>query len=68
MSDETFILILKSKYKKYFENGKSVGMEVQELVAMFRQEIEDEILKFKYKEITKNRKHDHYKNENSTAR
>lgn len=68
MTDETFILILKSKYKKYFENGESVGMEVRELVAKFRQEIEDEILNFKYKEIIKNRKHDHYKNENSTAR
>lgn len=55
MSDETFILILKAKFKEYFENGKSVGMDVKAIVAKFRQEIEDDILNFKYKEKNENK-------------
>jgi hypothetical protein len=49
MTDKTFILILKANYKKYFENGESVGLEIQKLVAQFRQEIEDDALRQKYK-------------------
>lgn len=54
MTDEVFILILKAKFKEYFENGKSVGLDVKQIVAKFRQEIEDDILKFKYKEKNEN--------------
>ncbi|WP_234111489.1 hypothetical protein [Chryseobacterium sp. R2A-55] len=59
MTDEIFILILKARLKQYYQEGKSVGLELRALVAQFRQEIEDDILKFKYREKnesnTKNR-------------
>ena len=50
MTDQQFILILKSKLKQYYQEGKSVGLELAELVAKFRQEIEDDCLEFKYKD------------------
>lgn len=42
MTDKAFIHLLKSHYKRYFESGESVGMEVLELVELFSKEIEDE--------------------------
>ena len=53
MTDHQFIFILKAKYKKYFENGESVGSEVKKLVADFRQEIEDDLLIEKHKTQSK---------------
>ena len=38
MTNKTFILLLKAKYKKYFETGQSVGLDVAELVEEFRNE------------------------------
>ena len=50
MTDEQFIFILKAKLKQYYLENKSVGMELKSLVAQFRQEIMDDVLKFKYDE------------------
>lgn len=50
MTDHTFILILKALFKRYFENGESVGLEVRNIVTKYRQEIEDDIINFKYSE------------------
>ncbi len=47
MTSQTFILLLKAKYKKYFENGESVGLDVAELVEEFREEVISEYLKKK---------------------
>ena len=49
MTSETFILLLKAKYKRYFENGESVGLEVAELVDDFRNETISDYLKKKQK-------------------
>lgn len=49
MTDKTFILLLKAKYKRYFENGESVGLEVAELVDDFRNETISDYLKKKQK-------------------
>ena len=67
MNDDQFIRILKAKLKQYYQEGRSVGLELRELVADFRQEIEDECMKFKYKE-PKTKKYDHYNNETKIAR
>lgn len=48
MTDETFILILKAKLKKFYVENQSVGLELKAIVAQFRQEIEDDVLKSKY--------------------
>lgn len=58
MSDEQFIFILKAKFKTYFvqnDEGKtqSVGEDIKQLVQQFRQEIEDDVLQFKYREPKK---------------
>lgn len=53
MTDKTFILILKAKLKQFYLEDRSVGLELCALVAQFRQEIEDDILKFKYEEKPK---------------
>jgi hypothetical protein len=50
MTDEQFIFILKAKLKQYYLENKSVGMEIKSLVAQFRQEIMDDVLRFKYDE------------------
>lgn len=47
MTSETFILLIKAKYKKYFEEGQSVGLEVAELVEEFREEVISDYLKRK---------------------
>lgn len=52
MTDRTFIHLLKSHYKRYFESGESVGMEFLELVELFRKEIEDEIIEKRKSEMT----------------
>lgn len=49
MTDEQFILILKSKLKEYYIENRSVGMELKELVTKFRQEIEQNSSKYKQK-------------------
>ncbi|ROI02900.1 hypothetical protein EGH90_12455 [Kaistella haifensis] len=49
MTSETFILLLKAKYKNYFENGESVGLDVAELVEEFRNEAISDYLKKKTK-------------------
>ena len=49
MTSETFILLLKAKYKRYFENGESVGLEVAELIEDFRNETISDYLKKKQK-------------------
>ena len=38
MNNETFIFILRAKFKEYYLDGKSVGMEVKELVEDFNNE------------------------------
>lgn len=53
MTDETFIIILKAKLKKFYVENQSVGLELKAIVAQFRQEIEDDVLKFKYEEKPK---------------
>lgn len=53
MTDKAFIHLLKSHYKRYFESGESVGMEVLELVELFRKEIEDEIIEKRKLKIKK---------------
>lgn len=50
MNDDQFIRILKAKLKQYYQEGRSVGLELRELVANFRQEIEDDCMKIKYQE------------------
>ncbi|MCC2590337.1 hypothetical protein [Chryseobacterium sp. MFBS3-17] len=42
MTDQQFIFIIKAKLKLYYQEGRSVGMDLRELVARFRQEIEDD--------------------------
>lgn len=54
MTSETFILLIKAKYKKYFEEGQSVGLEVAELVEEFREEVITEYLRSKAKKKPKN--------------
>jgi len=44
MTDDQFILILKAKLKEFYIENRSVGLEVRSLVALFRQEIEDDLL------------------------
>lgn len=39
MSDDQFIFILKSKLKLFYQENKSVGLELKELVADFREQI-----------------------------
>ncbi len=56
MTDDQFIFIIKSKLKQFYQENKSVGLDVKKLVAQFRQEIEDDTLQFKYKEQNENRK------------
>lgn len=51
MTDDQFIFIIKSKLKQFYQENKSVGLDVKRLVAQFRQEIEDDTLKFKYTEL-----------------
>ena len=55
MKDDEFIFLMKAKLKQYYLENKSVGLELRELVAKFRQEIEDDILNFKYKEKNENK-------------
>ena len=54
MTDDQFIFIIKSKLKQFYQENKSVGLDVKKLVAQFRQEIEDDTLQFKYKEQNEN--------------
>lgn len=61
MTDEQFIFIIKAKLKLYYQEGKSVGMELRALVADFRQEIEDDCLKFKYEELNTKRRNGKFK-------
>lgn len=47
MTDEVFILQLKAMYKNYFQNGRSVGMDVRELVRQFREQSQEDLTKIK---------------------
>lgn len=51
MTDEIFIAILKARLKQYYLENKSVGLELAALVSQFRQEIQDDCLKFKYEDV-----------------
>ncbi|WP_146063310.1 hypothetical protein [Halpernia humi] len=42
MTDEVFILHIKALYKNYYQNGRSVGMQVRRLVRQFRQDVQQE--------------------------
>ncbi len=69
MTNETFILLLKAVFKKYFEDGKSAGMEVKELVEDFRESVISDFCKNRKptKSILKNRQNGNTKTTNDTA-
>lgn len=45
MTDKVFILLLKPMFKDYFQNNRSVGLEILELVEQFRKEAHKDFIR-----------------------